>query len=316
MANTNSNIEEKKKSLNKNKNSNSNDWGKFGMSIISNLVTTIAVGLIGSNFIYMTTANTVILDKLLPTEESDYFVPDKDKDKEKIKTSVGGGKKEDELKNIGHNTNWKLLKKFGIGTKGGGVYKMYNKENSGFGNWIARSTADSYIRSRSILKSFLAFFSPSMNDADDADDEEEADTTDSNNSNNMFSNQSFQMLFVAPTVLLLSIFIFMFIGISTLYSTFKLGWIRALIGIFFVYTYFVTAGVATVQSIQFICTLLFVPLLADWGRVKHILTSNVDTLSFLFGILVCTSASKYLNQTISITMFVMYAILLIKYIFF
>jgi capsular polysaccharide biosynthesis protein len=52
-------IEEKKKENERKEKTNSgNNWTQFSISILSNIFITLVIGVLGSNFIYMTTAST------------------------------------------------------------------------------------------------------------------------------------------------------------------------------------------------------------------------------------------------------------------
>ena len=67
--------------------SNNNSWSGFGISLLVNLIITVVVGLVGSNFIYLTRAasesigkSITLLEFLLPTKEWVYFTNKKVKD--------------------------------------------------------------------------------------------------------------------------------------------------------------------------------------------------------------------------------------------
>ena len=288
-------IEEKKKVIKESTDGTENKWMKFGISIISNILLTLLIGISGANFIYMTTAvnkidtnGVSLLEKLLPTEESHYFPQN-----EGLK---GGGSCSASKE---YSTNWTNLNKIGIGKKGGFPYNMYNSDSffsftQKFKNWLAKSTADSYITNRSLLQKWLSLFSP--------DNEEK----------NIFSNETFQMFIMAPLMYLIFPLLIFFIYFSSWFSLFKEGWVYALVGMFLVYSWLITTSVSIVQSLQYLLAFMILPLISDFKRVKKIFGCNIKSLSLLFGLLVCSSAFTYLNSTISVTMLVVYLIMAIK----
>jgi hypothetical protein len=267
-------IEEKKKNINDtNESARQNKWLLFGISIITNILIVFFVGIIGANFIYMTTAiNKVhdtgvnLLEHLLPTDESTYFPQNE---------SFKGGKK----------ATW--------------PYSMYNRD-SGYGftknfqNWFAKSIADSYITNRSLLKKWLVLFSPDKENK------------------NIFSNETFQMIVIAPLMILLIPLIAIFMYFSIWFSEFKSGWGFTLIGMLLIYSWVITSSVSFIQSMQYLFTFTILPLIVDYKQIKKIIGNNVNTLSLLFGLLACSSAFSYLDNTISITMFIVYVFLIIK----
>jgi hypothetical protein len=299
-----SELEEKKKlkteGVDKN---NENSWAEFGISIVKNIIVTLIIGVLGANFIYLTSAESrsigsggrTLLDYFLPTDDAAYGpMP-----------IIGGARCS---KNIDIKVNEKLLKKFGIGMTNSWPYKQYRDIEDGdsfttklwktFINWFAKSTADSYITNRSLLKKWLDVFSYSI----DSNEENE----------NIFSNETFQMFIASPLMILAFPLIIIFIYFSSWFSMFKKGWKPALIGLFLIYSWVIPLGVTFVQSFQYLFTFMFIPLFADIKGVKKIFGCNVKGLSIFFGLLICSSAFTYLNTTISVTMFVVYLLMLIK----
>jgi hypothetical protein len=234
------------------------------------------------------TTGTSLLEKLLPTDETSYFPQN---------GPLKGGSTCSSSKE--HATNWTNLNNIGIGKKGGWPYSMYNGD-SGYGitqnfkNWFSKSIADAYITNRGLLQKWLGLFSYDKEDK------------------NIFSNETFQMLVIAPLTFLLFPLIAIFIYFSTWFSAFKSGWGFALIGMFLCYSWFTTSVVSSIQCLQYLLTFAILPLIADYKRIKKIIGCNVKALSLLFGLLICSSAFSYLNNTISITMFCVYLFLIIK----
>ena len=289
-------IEEKKKNIDDiNESNKPNKWLSFGTSIITNILIVLFVGIIGANFIYMTSAinkvdnaGVTLLEKLLPTDKSTYFPQNE---------TLKGGSSCSSSKE--YSTNWTNLNNIGIGKKGGWPYSMYNGD-SGYGvtqnfkNWFSESIADAYITNRGLLQSWLGLFSP---------DKEEK---------NIFSNETFQMFVVAPFMFLIFPLIALFIYFSSWFSEFKSGWGFTLIGMFLLYSWLTTSTVSLIQCMQYLLTFTILPLIADYKRIRKIIGCNVKGLSLLFGLLICSSAFSHLDNTISITMFLVYLFLIIK----
>jgi hypothetical protein len=301
-------IEEKKKNLkdgNSNGDSNTNNWLNFGLWIIFSLLIVLGVGVIGANLIYMTTAKNkfydvakvTLLEKLLPTEEAQYFP-------QKGGAIKGGAMKGGAMcsSSVDPAPNWSNLNNIGIGKSGGWPYSMYKEGRlngvfQGFKNWFAESVADSYITSRSLLQKWLNLFAPVEVDK------------------NIFSNETFQIFFLAPLMLLIFPLVVIFIYFSNWVSAFKTSWIYTIFGMIFVYSWFTTFFVVIIQAMQYLLTLLFLPLFADYKRIKKIINCNITSLSLLFGLLMCISAFQNLDTTIAITMLIVYLMMVVKTLF-
>ena len=284
---------------------NENDWAQFGISIVKNIVTTLVIGLLGANFIYLTTAESAkqggstLLEYMFPTDDANYAP---------IPVTTGGTRCS---KEIGHNTNFKLLNKIGVGTTNSWPYSMYkniddndkkdkyNTYTQQFKNWFAQSTADSYKTNRSLLQQWLKLFS--LNKDSDKDTEE-----------NIFSNESFQMFIVSPLMFLVFPLTIFFTYFYSWFSMFKMGWGWTLIGMFLIYAWVIPFGVSFIQTFQYMFAFMFLPLFADIKRVKKIFGCNVKGLSIFFGLLICSSAFSHLDDTISITMSIVFLLMIIK----
>jgi hypothetical protein len=286
-------IEEKKKVIKSE--TSDNKWLSFGLSIISNILLTLLIAISGANFIYMTTAvikldnnGESLLEKLMPTEESKYFPQNQ---------MSGGGERCSAGKE--YSTNWTNLNKIGIGKTGGFPYSSYeegifNGLFQRFKNWLAKGVADSYINDRFILQKWLSLFSPDKD------------------GKNIFANETFQMFIMSPLMFLVFPLVIIFIFFSSWFSLFKEGWVFALVGMFLIYSWVINSSVSIVQSMQYLLTFMFLPIIADFKRIKKIIGCNVKALSLFFGLLVCSSAFSYLDNTVSITMFVVYLGMIIK----
>ena len=281
---------------------NENDWAEFGISIVKNIVTTLIIGLLGANFIYLTTAERAqqngdtLLEYLFPTGDAHYLP---------TTTTTGGTRCS---KTFGNNTEIGLLNKIGVGTKNSWPYSMYknidnptkddkfNTYSQQFKNWFAQSTADSYKMNRSLLQQWFKLFSLNKEGTEE----------------NIFSNEYFQMFVVSPLMFLVFPLVIFFTYFASWFSMFKMGWGWTLIGAFLIYSWLISFGVSFAQTVQFLFAFTLLPLFADIKRVKKIFGCNVKGLSIFFGLLICSSAFSYLDNTISITMFVVFLLMIIK----
>ena len=277
---------------------NENDWAQFGISIAKNIVTTLIIGLLGANFIYLTTAETsknasgeTLLEYLLPTKDK-YYLPTSST------TTIKGGARCS--KEISHTTNLKLLNKIGIGRPTNWTYRMYKDSNTytqQFKNWFAESTADSYKTTRLLLQKWLNLFALNYDDSE---------------GENIFSNESFQMFIVSPLMFLVFPLVIFFTYFYSWFSMFKVDWRIALIGMFFIYSWVIPFGVSFFQTFQYMFTFTVLPLFADYKRVRKIFGCNAKGLSIFFGLLMCSSAFSHLDNTISITMSIVFLLMIIK----
>lgn len=286
MTTTQSPIDQKinEKSDGNNGDGKQNNWVKFGINVLQNFIMTLVIGLIGANFIYLSTADNDILEKILPTKLSSYFPS--------MASQRGGAYTCSNQRTPLHGIGLEKFKfKFGW---------PYNLKSSiggllqSFKNWFAETVAGSYIINRGLLRSWVNLFAPG----------EEGD--------NLFSNEPFQILFVAPLTLLAFPLALFFGFFSTLYSAFNASWIWTLAGMIFAYTWLIGTGISIVQMIQYFVLLLIFPLLSDLTTIKKILQCNTHILGILFGALVISSAFSNLDNTTSIVMFVAYLLYVIK----
>jgi hypothetical protein len=311
-------IEDKKKMKDAMSDSKENNWSGFALSLLSNFIITVVIGLAGSNFIYLTrmaseqmtktSKNNSVLEFLLPTKPGAYFPNEKNRADTNayvknldpnIFTNCG---KENNCVKAEPCTNYKRLAKFNIGTLGGWPYNMKDPANPApwglwdqFKYWLADSIADSYIRDRTLLQKMLEVFTPEKGGS------------------NMFANQPFQMFVVTPLVYLFTPLVMFFSFFSILFSLFATspGW--AICGtFFFLSTFFISYGVSFVQGFQYMCTLTLVPLLADFKMVKNIFKCNGKALVYFFLFLTCVSAFANFDTTIASTVLVAYLLVLLK----
>jgi hypothetical protein len=297
---------------------NNNNWGGFGVSLLVNLIVTVVVGLVGSNFIYLTRSasatmgkTSTVLEFLLPTKQGVYFPDTKVKEetnayiKNLNSAMFANCGRENTCEKAEPCTNYKRLAKFNIGTLGGWPYSMRDPKVpapwglwSQFKYWLADSVADSYIRDRDYLQKFLTTFAPEKGGG------------------NMFANQSFQMFVITPLMYIMTPLIMLFIFCSSLFSLFATspGW--AICGIFFfLSTFVINYGIFFVQAFQYMCTLTFVPLLADFKMVQNIFKCNGNSLIYFFMFLTCISAFANLEGIIAGTIVGVYGVYILYKVF-
>lgn len=292
-------IENKKNEKDAKQNTEKSDWGKFGLSVFNNFIHTALIAVIGSNFIFFSTLNN--LEYFFPTRESAYF----EKTNSKFSRESPRVNTQPELNK---DVNHKLLNKLGIGNIKGWPYNLYKKElfpslSQGFLNWFSSSTADTYMTQRKLQQSLFTFFSPEM---------------DGNEDKNLFSSQPLQIL-ISPVIKMLSIFIVPLLAfVITFFKLFtnkRGGFLYAFMGLFLMYSWIITFSIASLQTIQYFLTLMFVPLLSNYKEVLKIIYNNRGFIGFLFGALVVSSAFNNLETIFAIVGLLIYIILLIAYIF-
>lgn len=277
-----------------------NDWGSFGIAVVTNFVIVLVIGLLGSNFIFFSSRSKDELATFFPETGSDFYSPVQSGGEFRCPSKRKG------MKMPGMNIN--AMKSLGIGTMGGWPYNLHaDGVDPGFSlesykNWFSETIAGSYGSNRSYLTKWISLFSPQ-------------------GGKNMLSNNAFQILIVAPLTLLIGGQGIVLIAgfLSTLFSAFSSnswGWQWSIIGFFLAYTWFTAFGVAFMQYLQFMATLLFVPAFSNMTALKRILACNSSMMGWLFGALVISSASTTLDSTVSTTMLVVYLILALKAIFF
>ena len=267
------------------------NWTGFAYLTLISFLIVLVFGILGSNFIYITNLKTDILDKVLPTEGSDYF----DADVLKGGIQSGGG-----IYN-GEETNYKNKEKksmnfsnMSILPSKGWPYSMKAKSHvienvlTKVKNWFANTCAESFINSRAILKAWLKLF----------------------NNEGALGNDSLQML-LAPINLALGLVIAFFVGLGS--STFALynsaGLLFFILGFVFLYNFTFISALSLIQVILFLLTFLFLPLILDFKQVMYIFHSNLSLLTTLLGLLSCISALFCFDLTTS-TIFIVAFVLI------
>lgn len=314
-------IEMKKENISVEDKKKKSDWKKFGMSILLNLIFTIVIGLIGSNFIYVLYAN---LDKWFPSDPNKLPYQYEKKLKEnanglfsKFKSLFMGGA-DPSVEELGHNvcSNLKkniqensekysdLLNKLGF-NEVGFPYTLINNDSgivNVFKNLFGESARYSYVSGRELIKKVLVFLMS-------------------------FGSIGENLLFLLAIPLLSVLFLFQIptiFGFLTTIVSFILtyfksmssnyGWILTIIFTFFTFiiTFFVgstwSGMVGISQIVQLFATFLMMPLL-DFDRVRQIFFCKSHILSILFAIMTIGSALTYLDDVIALVMIIVLSIL-------
>jgi hypothetical protein len=313
-------IEMKKENISEEQKKKKSDWKNFGKSILYNLIYTILIGLIGSNFVYVLYSN---LDTWFPSDPNKLPYQNSQSLREKasrvfsnIKSLFkGGGDDTGDFeynvcnnlkKNIQHNSEKysKLFKNLGF-NEVGFPYTFINNESgivNIFKNLFGESARYSYVSGRELLKIILRFFI----------------SFDTIGENLVFVFAlpilSLLLLFQIPTI-----FGFLTSCISFILTYFKsmstnYGWIITIIVSLFTFLIIFSIGstwsgmIGITQIIQLFTTFLIMPLL-DFDKVRQIFFCKSHILSILFTVMMISSSLKYLEDIIAFVMIIVLCIL-------
>ena len=281
-----------------------NDWFAFIIDVIKAFVITLVVGLLGSNFIFLSGTERVVLDNIMPTDPNEYFPNGFPEDDGGDDADAGAGA--------------------GTGQAGGGyeachAFRKYVPKGSLIGyefpynmvawpksdwdfmqmfkNWIAKTTADTYITSRGLLKDWLDFFAPAAQ---------------STSQTNVFANQTFLMLFVAPFNICFTFAVFFWGLFSSLFYAIQAGFLWTIAGMIAMYTWIFTGIIGVSHFCQFLKVFVFLPAVTDWAVVKSVLSCNTTVLALLFGWLVCGAAFVSLDPTVAVIMSIVFCLMTLK----
>lgn len=284
------------------------NWLAFCINVLQNFVMTLFIGVLGANFIFLSSSTTDFLEKILPTKETNYFPTLESQ----TKLFGGGGKffkggeggenyKVDDkcagIKNATKKTG--VLESIGIGLKGGFPYKYKKTEGHDFINWMIETIYGSFSINRGWLQTWIGYFTKE--------------------SDSFLSNDTFQIFLIAPITLMASILSFPLGFFTSLYSSFNtkstLGLFWAVLGLIIGYNWIMAATISIVMFFQYLIFFMVIPLITNLTMIKKIVHCNVKTLGLLFGALVCSSAIAHLDYVTSSVMIVVYILLAIKTIF-
>ena len=281
-------INDKKNEKNKNKNGGTkkNNWSGFVMMCFVNLLVVIIVGISVSNFIYFTKLSKKSLDKLFPSNEKDYF-------NSSYSQEGGSGI---EIGDLGEE-----LQNLGVPPLPGWPYTMVSGKNTalsfrGFKNWLAFSSADTYIILRDSLKKLISKIYK-INTLHNLDRFVIA---------SIALGLSFSGLIVTPILAYISSFL----------RTWNQGGIISSLVAFFTFAFSsFSLGITSIVFLQYLCTILIVPILIDYKSVMNIAFENSIPISILFRFLVSISGFSFFkeNITIPITMIIYTTICFVLY---
>ena len=201
-----------------------------------------------------------------------------------------------------------LLTKIGIPPSGGWPYTMRKAGDAGFSfqgvkDWYALSVADTYCSSRWFIQELLSIVEAALGGYDGA-----------------VMLVGFAVMLAASVlsiqipIIPICIFFVAFFNCCIRAGEPADAWYKKLFVVFLGIfpSIFTAGGVAVMQPIQYFLTFLFMPLMAAPHTIREILSCNQETLALIFGGLCVSSAATYLDSSMSVTMMIVYIILLIK----
>ena len=255
--------------------SKDNNWRDFTFFVLYGFIITLGVGVFGSNFIFLSTTDN--LEYFLPTNESSYFKPEQ----------LGGGyacmRKPSGFKGVKLG-NWPYSMR-----KSGYFHGIFQS----FKNWIANTTADTFITNRGFIKSWINLFSPNEDNT------------------NPFSNNFLQMFLIAPLTYSFAPFVFLISLFTAFISAFKAEPLWGLAGFFLLFIWPITTSISFIQLLQYIALFSVIPAFTHLEDIKGILNCNAHMLSLFFGGFVCLGALLNLKVSISATSIIIYGIMVL-----
>jgi hypothetical protein len=286
-----------------------NDWEKFGISIITNLITVLLVGLLGANFIFFSRIN---LDYFFPTNvDKEPYVSSNQNTQQSGGSKKRGGKKNPFFMKGGNNdskdglcgeeinyTNSKIFnnKYFKSMYEFGFPYNLVKDKNevgifSFIKEWFSNKVMYSYQLLRKFIQSSIGM------------------------SNVVCSTAGpFWSFVLGPVFLLAAMFVSLFWGVVSIFSFFinenqgLFGYITTLVGFLFGYTFITAFGLEFVQIIGLIFSLFVLPLMINKDEVLKTMSEGYNSwyLRILFFIFVLNSAFKYLDNIIAVVMLIVF----------
>lgn len=338
---------EAKRNANTGKDTDDTDnWGKFALSVLSNLVLTLFVCLVGTNCIFLARAGcsdingnfiterkrkgNTLLDILLPTYDDYYYPNGKTNYDGTIETASSVDKfplvDVSVIKNNGDDDSIlkiipKRLESLGLVDIDGG---RYSEPKPGWMYSQYKPFKDDEVAKERWYKPFH-FWQSCINWTVDSEawsykwerkifksvinkfsPSEPKDNTD---------NKPLQLIFLAPLLSCVIFFIiYLFSFLAPMFNNSGLWWKRALIGYMLCYSFFLSAGLGFIQTFTFTLALIGIqPYLSGWDSTMNSITNNKGTFLFLFMTLMCFSAFNHLSNTSSITFLVTSILLSIIY---
>jgi len=292
---------DKKKEQSNNSNK-TNNWKVFFISLFTNLILVLLWAFVGSNMVYFLHTN---LDEWFPTNKTELPYGIKEPSIfSKLLNIVNkkNNKQEDKILNNADDL-FKLREKVGF-NKLSFPYTLINKgsyilDGSEVKNFFGKSARDSYITSRTLIKKCFEFLKGWGDKGDTF----------------LFITGLFLISFI---ILCQIPIIIGFVG--TLIGEINSNPLGPIIGSITTFCLIFLFGISIIwplligitQNMQFIITMLILPLMVDINKIKSIIFKNAKIIGAVYGLLTILSAFANLDKVISIIM----TITLISYISF
>lgn len=291
------------------------NFKNFGIAVFKNTIYLILVGLIGSNFVYISTLKDN-LNKLFPTDENSLPYSEKSgysggsnclKNKSMFSVSnvfkYRGGNDSEDICNTSNNIVSNDEDDFKVGFPYNYITETPDTLFSIFKNIIGRSTRDSYIAGREMIKMFFK-------------------------KTNKYGNRGQYALFILSPIILFFLILYQvpliiggfvtFIMFIRHYFDLLLNYGKVsfvLISLFLgAFILGIDAGwsilVGIAQMFSLYGTLLIYPLINDLTTVRKIFACKSNILIFLFVLLTIMDAFKHLSNVLAITMSICLVIML------
>lgn len=322
------------------------NWGKFALSVLSNLVLTLFISLVGTNCIFLARAGccdingnfidkkkrkgNTLLDILLPTYDDFYYPNGRTNYDGTIETAssldkfplgnisvIKNNGDDDSILNIIPNR----LETLGLVDADGG---RYSEPKPGWMYSQYKPFKDDEVQRERWYKPFH-FWQSSVNwTVDSIAWSYKWERKIFKSVLNMFSpddsksntdKKPLQMIFLAPFLsCVVGLIIYIFSFLAPIFNNSGLWWKRALIFYMFFYSFFLSAGINFVQTFVFSLALLFTqPYISGLDSTMNSISNNKGSFLFIFMTLMCFSAFTNLTDTSSITFLVTSIVLAIIY---
>jgi hypothetical protein len=263
---------------------NWNDWSSwvnFLKALIFYFIVTIFLGVLGSNFIYLTTRGSD-LDIIFPTYDKFYSAKKIGVSKpspanidgcNEVSSGTGNIIFDDNFPYnlIDETTDVKQIKAWPLGKR--------------FGSWFGKISRGVFKNNRAYFKGYLDNFPP----------------------NTLMGNHTFIIYIVAPFTLLMSFFGAGLSGFCTAIGTaFSADTKLTVYGGFLLFSWAVIFLMSAILVLRFVATLVFLPMSQNWKEVSNIMACNVTALVVLFGFFACGCAYDTLDADIASIMGIIY----------
>ena len=242
------------------------NWSKFGIYVLVSFILSIFFGIIGSNFIFLTHLSQSELEKWVPTKSQD------EEGGGFYKNARGGG-----ASKKGGSSTCSLNKNEGFkfsGLSANWPYSMYKNEIGfvqSFRNWIAETSAASFIKYRTVVKSWLSLVSG--------------------------LNNTFQMTILAPLTFLFFPLVYFCCFCISLYEAFFTNMFWGITGFFLVFLWPFISTISFLEIINYIGLLTVSPIYSNLNGIKNIFNCNLNSVTLIFGFLICVSSFLTLDLT-------------------